>query len=232
MTPEQDYRILRFRCAQTGKRFIVVFGRESDLLRFQIKHILEEQGNAKDSPFTEQPIAFLTGTVQKALSPLPDLVNEGKRFLQRLVGSEEQQEQSERTRTEPPRPSQPKYRPGSGSYDINEFDFAGWYCPCCGHGKDMQGEYIQFIKCGTCRELVCGSRVTRLPDGRRNFKCHDGCRGGGILGDGTMESVSGLNVDTNKTPYLPKRPPANELPDKRRSDRDTPALPPPPNRKR
>ena len=72
------------------------------------------------------------------------------------------------------------------TFDINEFDSTGWTCFFCGHCVDE----CSFIKCGRCKELVCGSRVRALPDGRLEFHCHTGCGSVGVVSN-TLTSLKG-----------------------------------------
>ncbi len=71
-------------------------------------------------------------------------------------------------------------------FDINEFDTTNWTCFFCGHCVDE----CNFIRCGRCEELFCGSRVRALPDGKLEFHCHTGCGRVGIVSD-TLTSLSG-----------------------------------------
>jgi len=79
------------------------------------------------------------------------------------------------------------------AFDAADFDFAGWYCPCCGHGKAAQAA-IPFVRCSTCHEYVCGGRIIQIPDGPATFACHDGCGGSGRI-EGQIASFDGVNIE-------------------------------------
>jgi hypothetical protein len=66
------------------------------------------------------------------------------------------------------------------SFDRRDFDLSSWFCPCCGHSRDRQSEFM-FVRCGTCKEYVCGARTIKVGGGPATFACHNGCRGGGRL---------------------------------------------------
>ena len=72
------------------------------------------------------------------------------------------------------------------SIDSNSFDFSGWSCPYCSHSDSNGGS--PFVRCGTCKDMVCGSRIRTLDSGARIFTCHNLCGGGGELGKGTIQS--------------------------------------------
>jgi hypothetical protein len=74
-------------------------------------------------------------------------------------------------------------------FNAIEFDFSGWYCPCCNHSKH-KNSLEDFICCGTCGEYVCGGRIIQISNGSQTFKCHDGCNGRGIV-EGFIKSFSG-----------------------------------------
>jgi hypothetical protein len=78
-------------------------------------------------------------------------------------------------------------------FDATEFSFAGWHCPHCGYGRDSDVESI-FVRCGTCRECVCGSRIIRVSSRVSTFECHDGCKGGGMI-QGDIEGFEGAPID-------------------------------------
>jgi hypothetical protein len=82
----------------------------------------------------------------------------------------------------------------AGTLSHSESDWSGFACPCCGHSVT----WPQFVRCGTCQELVCGARCRRLQDGRFHFQCHDGCGGGGIC-SGHIESYDGVALGSRGT---------------------------------
>lgn len=80
----------------------------------------------------------------------------------------------------------------SREFNVAQFDFSGWYCPHCSHGRNNSGE--SFVCCGVCKELVCGARIRKLDHGARLFTCHNGCGGGGQL-SGYIESCKAESSD-------------------------------------
>ena len=65
---------------------------------------------------------------------------------------------------------------GSDRYASNQFDWAGWYCPSCGHNQQEVSRHT-FVRCGTCHELVCAFSVRDVGPGIRTFKCFCGHSG-------------------------------------------------------
>jgi hypothetical protein len=68
--------------------------------------------------------------------------------------------------------------PALRSFDVNDFSFAAWRCPCCGSGS--------FVHCG-CGQNSCQAKVWRADNGRLYHRCEPGC---GSVGEiGTLRSV-------------------------------------------
>jgi hypothetical protein len=68
--------------------------------------------------------------------------------------------------------------PALRSFDVSEFSFAAWRCPCCGNGS--------FVHCA-CGQNSCQAKVWRADDGRTYHTCEPGC---GSVGEiGTLRSV-------------------------------------------
>jgi hypothetical protein len=90
-------------------------------------------------------------------------------------------------------------------FEISAFDFSGWYCPYCGY-KAKNG-IPNFIECGRCEELVCGSRVSILPNGTKLFACYDECGMTAELGGSMVKSIKGLGalkrIESKSDPQLP-----------------------------
>jgi hypothetical protein len=171
-------RELPFRCALTGKRFNVAFGRYHPNHKYRVVHV------------------SLTAAIEAPSTPQPTT----RPLLTKLLG-----------------PFRPAAKPASSpkpaslarqNFDASEFDFGGWYCPCCGYSRDVPA-YPKFVRCGTCKEYVCCGRVTRVSPGIETFECHDECKGGGrITGhietfDGTPISAS-LGSTATLNPSAPK----------------------------
>jgi hypothetical protein len=54
------------------------------------------------------------------------------------------------------------------TFALTEFDQTGWRCPWCSAGNFV-------VNCG-CGDNVCNGRTRTLPNGDRQFTCHDACR--------------------------------------------------------
>lgn len=209
MADAEENRILQFRCAETGRRFIVVFVRQPPAKRFRIANVIDE-GEVAGSGGLDGTVKLLQGSVQRMLVPLPSIIADTGRLVQRIFSAPAKDQALEKVQPEadeePPEiplpPPPPPPRRNVDEFTFDDFDFTGWYCPCCGHAK--QGYVIhRFIRCGKCREYICGARVSNLPDGRVSFRCHDRCRNTGILGEGTLKSLHGLGVEVDKQGQLP-----------------------------
>lgn len=161
-----EMRELPFRCAHTGKRFNVAFGRYHQSHKYRVVHVsLASLIEAPPTP-PPKPRALLT----KFLGPFH--------------------------LAEKPAPL-PKPTPVSRqNFDASEFDFGGWYCPCCGYSRDIPA-YPQFVQCGTCKEYVCGGRVTRVSPGIKTFECHDECKGGGRISLNHIEIFDGSPISAS-----------------------------------
>ncbi len=143
-----DVRMLPFRCAQTGQRFFVTFGRlQSPFHRFRILSVMGQMPSADG-------------------------------------------------RSEPDRDSRdvPSQSPQCvQAFDAADFDFAGWYCPCCGYARAGEVE-VPFVRCSTCNECVCGGRIIQIAGGLATFACHDSCGGGGRI-EGRIASFDGMTLE-------------------------------------
>lgn len=84
--------------------------------------------------------------------------------------------------------------PGADRFPSKQFDWSGWYCPSCGHNQNAESPHT-FIRCGTCRELVCGFSVRDVGPGISTFKCF--CGHGGRIG-GQIDSYEGHFSRENK----------------------------------
>lgn len=82
-------------------------------------------------------------------------------------------------------------RDAATDFDLEEFQFDGFSCPLCGYGKTVPlTERTQFVKCGRCRELVCGKGISKSR-GSGVFRCHKQCGFEGELA-GPITSAKGL----------------------------------------
>jgi len=64
-------------------------------------------------------------------------------------------------------------RPAAATFDVGEFDLAGWTCPWC-------GDSCWFIHCSSCDHVVCAGRGRIEEDGTQSFRCHDRCGSSGV----------------------------------------------------
>jgi DNA-directed RNA polymerase subunit RPC12/RpoP len=94
------------------------------------------------------------------------------------------------------------------AFSADEFDIAGWRCPCCSHGTPVVGSL--FVKCGKCSRLVCGSKIIKIANGHETFQCTPDCGGGGVL-SGQIDQFQGQGT----TPDQP-RSRARAIPDARK----------------
>ncbi len=193
-SPEEDapeMRELPFRCALTGKRFNVAFGRYHRNHKYRVVHV--SMAPTIEAPSTPPPTAqpLLTkflGPFHLSVKPAPSTPPPTARpLLTKFLGPFHLSAK--------PAPL-PKPAPASRqNFDAREFDFGGWYCPCCGYSHDVP-TYPQFVRCGTCKEYVCCARVTRVSLGIETFECHDGCKGGGRI-TGQIETFDGSPISAS-----------------------------------
>jgi hypothetical protein len=196
----ENRRALQFRCANTGRRFVVVFSRATPTQRFHVVSVVDEKditGQETPAPGWKAAASQSTGLLLGPTATVAGLLEGAKRFLQTLLrpnGNAPLQRK--------PRPAKEQAQPSAGSdFDMADFDFTGWYCPCCGHGKPYSGQ-TRFVRCGRCREYICGGQITRVENGREMFRCHDRCRNSGILGDSVLSSMSGIDLNARKPSEL------------------------------
>jgi hypothetical protein len=97
--------------------------------------------------------------------------------------------------------------------DHEQFDTSGWYCAHC----NVRGG---FVYCEWCGANVCKGRTKRLPNGKEDYHCRDGCAATGELSPyrkmHAEENPSGLFAKFGIQPVnigaLPARPSAPALP--------------------
>ena len=73
MSDAEENRILQFRCAETSRKFIVVFVRQPPARRFRVANVIDE-GEVGGSGGLDNTIKLLQGSVQRMLIPLPAFV--------------------------------------------------------------------------------------------------------------------------------------------------------------
>ena len=63
------------------------------------------------------------------------------------------------------------------SYNADIYDFRNFYCGCCGYSPNDNAP--QFVRCGKCRQIVCGAQVYKKLDGPTStvywFICYPEC---------------------------------------------------------
>jgi len=183
-------RILMFRCAKTGERFAVVFVKQPSDSRYRVVNVFKERettaksGTGDTAKALPQPRQFAENAIVQVRSILSRLLPT-QRKPTHIEPTEQKREQFKGAHTHQTAPN--------NDFDAKDFDFAGWYCPCCGHGKAPTSSTL-FFQCGRCGEYVCGSRVEILPNGQRMVSCHDGCGNRSVLGGGTLSSLSGVGA--------------------------------------
>jgi len=229
----ESHRVLQFRCAEKGRRFIVVFTKQPPSNRFRVTNVVDEQEvTGQDEP--QSSIKLLEGSVQRMLVPISAVVAEAAKLIQNFLPASQNTRTIQSAKSAPIVKTTPKSPNPTGStgasgsrtqpppsskrqpaenYDLSEFDFTGFYCPCCGHGKTAVQH--RFIRCSRCHELVCGARVKQTPDGRLAFACYDRCGNRGFISGGAMTSISGMGFDTQKSALLENKTKA--LPGKNQS---------------
>ena len=170
-----EHNALRFRCSKTGQIFFVGFSRSDTSKDFQIV----------------------------ATQKMPDLNFEESQngVKSSLPVSKTGAEKAKGNIQNESTPTQNIPSPNA-DLDINIFDFTGWECPYCGHKKT--GDFPRFIKCGECGELVCGSKTSLLPDGRKIFSCYSECGHSGEV-KGSMKSIKGIEAKQNPALPAPKK---------------------------
>ena len=176
---QPDIRELPFRCALNGARFRVVFGRQDASHRYRVVHVY----SAVDGSF---PVVAAAS---------------GSRFLGRLLAPFRGGRRHKGTEL--------TALPATQNFEARQFDFGGWYCPCCGLSRDVPS-HPQFVRCGTCGECVCCARLIRVSPGIETFACHDGCKGGGRI-TGHIESfdASPLHASTEAAELLNRSQPGS-----------------------
>lgn len=84
----------------------------------------------------------------------------------------------------------------SSPFEAAEFDFTGWYCPVCMHGRSAE-PLDAFVQCSRCGELVCGARIHLSAGGEKMFRCRDACGNESTVA-GVIKSLAGTSVERAK----------------------------------
>jgi len=182
-TPEVDERQLLFRCASTGQAFAFRFRKVPGERTYRLAGVLNVVNidAADSSAIVRRPGGKRRRGLLARLLP-----------AFRAAGSD-------------------KGTGGSSSFSAEDFDFSGWFCPCCGWNKNIRAKSI-FVQCGTCGELVCGARTVETASGKSKFSCHDGCGGTGTIA-GPLESYSGTSRERSTVRHqLPRQEDMKSLP--------------------
>ena len=182
-SPEVDERQLSFRCASTGQQFALRFRRFPGERTYRVTGVIDVVNI--EAPNGAALVRRPPGKPRRGL--LARLLP-GFRAMDSGKGSG-----------------------ASNTFNAGDFDFNGWFCPCCGWNRDSRAKSI-FVKCGTCGELVCGARVVEIAGGNSMFACHSGCGGSGTI-VGRIESYSGSSREQRQMQHqLPRNENMKSLP--------------------
>jgi len=80
--------------------------------------------------------------------------------------------------------------------DARQFDFTGWQCGGCGYGTGVAVTSL-FVRCGTCKRLVCGSKIVAIQNGPSTFRCAPGCTGSGVP-EGEISSFDAQPIEQSR----------------------------------
>ena len=185
-----EIREIPFRCARTGGRFRVLFGRTNAARNFRIRQVLAEDVQSEPNP----PGPVVGSAIARKLRAIPGRVT--RVFRNHQLSRE------------------------THTFDAGEFDFAGWYCPCCGHSQHQQ-TWPEFVRCSKCGECVCGGRVIQVNNGPQTFERHDGCKGGGRISNNYVQSYAGDKISVTQQERATLASSSNRYPI---SAEDTPSL--------
>lgn len=92
----------------------------------------------------------------------------------------------------------------TNDFESSNFNFSGWFCGCCrfAHPSDTRPVYSRYVRCGGCREYVCGASVREVSEGVTIFECVGECEGGGVI-NGRIESYTSSESVRPNIPQLP-----------------------------
>ena len=194
-----EMRELPFQCAATGKRFKVAFGRSDANHKYRVVHVSAEpvlEASADSQPSARPLLTRLREVF------LPKKSDESPDQTVLAIEAPSNSQLSERSLltklrevflpSKSEKPSALVLQSQSHAFDATEFDFSGWYCPCCGHSRDVP-VHPQFVRCGVCKECVCGARVIHVSPDIKTYECHDGCRSTGRI-VGHIETFDGSSI--------------------------------------
>lgn len=80
--------------------------------------------------------------------------------------------------------------------DPSDVTWSGWYCPCCNHRRNPEFDN-DYVRCGTCGQMVCGGRGHTLEDGSEMFVCTNACGNSGKI-SGTIDSYKAVQSGVNR----------------------------------
>ena len=82
------------------------------------------------------------------------------------------------------------------AYNADVYDFTGFYCACCGYHPGDAAH--KFVKCGRCKELVCGAQIYEKLDTSITealwFSCYPECGNHGPI-VGRIEEYDALRTE-------------------------------------
>ena len=94
------------------------------------------------------------------------------------------------------------------TFNIDEFDFAGWKCLGCGHTQDAIRSH--FCRCGKTGHLSCGASILSIDSDRKTFQCFPGCGSSGVI-SGRTQSMSGASATVVEKQTVASAPRSPEL---------------------
>jgi len=90
--------------------------------------------------------------------------------------------------------------PEQATHAAHEYNWSGFYCPCCGYMP--KEEDTDFVRCGRCKELVCGESTTKdAQTGTAYFRCHPGCGAHGEIVGSIRDYTGDERTEANRPEY-------------------------------
>jgi hypothetical protein len=172
-----NYSDANFRCARDGAHFTITLSRSNPEERFKINRIFAVEHGAVGLPAREG-------------GQLP-----GRGLWLAVLPWRNRQA---------PLVSTLKEEAEKPKFSAADYNWAGFYCPCCGYKPDhYQGA---FVHCPECNELVCQGTVVAAPGNQeRIHKCHPSCGGSGVI-RGSIQEYSSERRSMNDGPEFAALP--------------------------
>ena len=189
----EDRRVLQFRCATNERRFVALFSRKKPTERFRFENAIDEKdltGQEAPAAAWKAPVPQAPTLTPTANAPIAGLLQGVTNALKIFSRSKTDLASTKKTKAHQKHAN----RTTTNEFNMDEFDFRGWYCPCCGHNKHAPAR-VRFVRCSRCREYICGVGVIQIDDEHLEFNCHERCGNRGDLGFGTLSSMKGVDFD-------------------------------------